>query len=54
MRVVLLSGKSNNSSKAGVFNVNSNNTFSNNNSNIFWFIVAAIIGYFIDKRNRRR
>ena len=21
---------------------------------IFWFIVAAIIGYFIDKRNRRR
>ena len=21
---------------------------------IFWFIVAAIIGYFIDRRNRRR
>ena len=21
---------------------------------IFWFIVAVIIGYFIDKRNRKR
>jgi len=21
---------------------------------LFWFCVAAIIGYFIDKRNRRR
>jgi len=44
MRVVLLGGKSNNSSKAGWY-VNSNNTFSNDNSNIGTHLCLLLVIY---------